>query len=190
MRHRSRVLVVAVGLTAVGAPLLHSASDLMELISGGFTDAQLWLNMAAFVPMPVLLLGIWVVATPRAGIIGLVGALMYGSAFAYFFYTTVYALTHRVSTYEVLWAELGITYTLFGVVMIVGGLLFAYAGLRARWQPRWAITLFAIGVLINLAVGVMPVPDVVQTLGSAVRNAGLMAIGIGLLMSGARRRSR
>lgn len=169
---------LAVGLTAVAAPVLHSISDVLEIAAGGFTDVQLWLNLVAFVPMPLLLGGIWAVQRPRSGRLGLTGAVLYGVAFAYFLYTTVYSLVRHVPDYAALWAEMGSVYTFFGVLMIVGGLLFAGSALRAGWRPRWAVLLFAVGVVVNLVVGVIAVPDVVQTLGSAVRNLGLVAMGV------------
>ncbi len=68
--------------------------------------------------------------------------------------------------------------------MIVGGLMFAYSALCARWLPRAPLLLFAAGLVINLVLALTPAPDILQTVGSAVRNAGLMMVGYAVLNDG------
>src|SRR5262245_37188752 len=92
-------LALAVGITAIAAPALHSLTDALEWYRGGFSPLQLALNYAAFVPMPWLALGLYAVQSPRPGAMGLVGALLYGAAFAYFGHTTLYALHEQIPTY-------------------------------------------------------------------------------------------
>jgi hypothetical protein len=174
-------LSIVVGVAALVAPALHSITDVLEWYYGGFTTAQLWLNYIAFLPMPWLLLGLYSVREPRPGAWGLVGALLYGVAFTYFAHSTLYAITEQVPTYEVLWARLGSLYTVHGGFMVVGGLLFALSVLRAGWRPAWPLTLFAAGITVNLLLALVPAPDILQTIGSAVRNLGLIAMGYGLL---------
>jgi hypothetical protein len=65
--------------------------------------------------------------------------------------------------------------------MIVGGLLFANAALRTSTLPRLAVWLFGTGLLINLALALVPAPDILQTVGTAVRNAGLVGMGHAIL---------
>jgi hypothetical protein len=74
---------LAVGIVAIAAPILHSLSDALEW-RGGFSPLQLWINYVAFVPMPWLLLGIYATHDPKPGAGALIGALLYGAAFAYF----------------------------------------------------------------------------------------------------------
>lgn len=169
-----------VGIAAIAAPALHSATDVLEWCSG-FSNAQLWLNYAAFLPMPWLLLGVYVVHDRDPGAVGLAGAVLYGTAFTYFAHTTLYALTEGVPDYETLWRRLGITYTVHGAAMVAGGLLFSWSGWRARWLPRVGVGLFAAGVLVNFGLALVPAPDIFQTLGSAVRNTGLVVMGCGIL---------
>ncbi len=175
------MLDVLVGLSAVVAPALHIVTDVMEWHHEGFTDAQLWLNLAAFLPMPLLLLGIHSVQVPKPGAAGLLGALLYGVAFAYFTYTTIYALVEHVPTYEELWKRLGVVYTFFGGLMVSGGLLFGWSAYRARWFPRPAVLLFSLGIIVNLVLAILPAPDILQIVGSAMRNLGLMAMGYAIL---------
>jgi hypothetical protein len=154
----------------------------MEWYHQGFTDAQLWINLLAFLPMPLLLLGILVVLEPSPDAAGVLGALLYGTAFAYFTYTTVYALVEQVPTYEALWARLGAVYTFFGGLMVSGGLLFAWSASRAARLPRYAVLLFVVGIVANLVLAILPVPETFQVVGSAMRNLGLMAMGCAILV--------
>jgi hypothetical protein len=175
------VLPFVVGAVALLAPALHTISDVVEWHNGGFTAFQLGLNLVAFLPMPLLLLGLWAVQVPRPGTAGLVGALLYGTAFAYFTWTTLYAMTEHLPTYEALWSRLGGTYTFFGAAMVIGGVLFAVSAMRAGWYPRFAVLVFLAGLVVNLALALLPAPDILQTIGSAMRNLGLMAMGHALL---------
>ncbi len=170
-----------VAIVAILAPALHLLSDVLEWLGGGFSTGQLWLNYIAFLPMPWLLLGIHAVHERKPGSVGLIGALIYGAAFVYFLHTTLFALAEHVPDYAMLWARLGRLYTVHGMLMILGGAMFAWAVWRAGWLPRHAVLLFQAGLLANLVLGLLPVPDILQTLGSAVRNLGLMAMGDAIL---------
>lgn len=183
-RHRT-ALERTVGLAAVLAPALHSVTDLMEWLHGGFSAIQLWLNYLAFLPMAWMLLGLYVVLRPRGHALALAGALLYGVAFTYFAHTTLFALATRAATYEALWDALGTLYTVHGALMVGGGLLFAGAGLHSGWTPRWALGLFAAGLAVNLLLALLPAPDILQTVGSGLRNLGLMGLGWAVLAGGA-----
>jgi len=176
-------LNIAVGIAALVAPALHSLTDVMEWRHSGFSATQLWLNYIAFLPMPWLLLGMYSAHEPRPSIVGLVGALLYGVAFTYFAHTTLYALTEQISTYDALWARLGVLYTVHGSLMVLGGLMFAWSALQVGWLPRGALLLFAAGLIWNFLLALLPAPDILQTIGSAARNAGLMAMGYAILFN-------
>lgn len=174
-------LNIAVGIAAVVAPALHSLTDVMEWRHGGFSTIQLWLNYVAFLPMPWLLLGLYSAHERRPDVVGLVGALLYGVAFTFFAHTTLYALTEQVPTYEVLWSRLGRLYTVHGALMVLGGLMFAWSVLRVGWLPRVGPQLFAAGLICNFLLTLLPVPDLLQTVGSAIRNIGLMVMGYAIM---------
>ena len=93
------------------APSLHTITDAMEWLHGGFSPVQLWLNYLAFLPLPAVLLGLYAAQLPRISRLGLVGSLAYGFAFVYFTHTTLLALTLHTPTYADLWRYLGGTYT-------------------------------------------------------------------------------
>jgi hypothetical protein len=186
-RSRSRgALHVAVGIAAVVAPALHCVSDVLEWMHQGFGDGQLWLTYVAFLPMPWLLLGIYAVHQPRPGVAGLVGAILYGIAFTYFAHTALYALAERIPTYEALWQRLGATYTVHGALMVAGGLSFAWSVLRAGQLPRVSVWLFAAGLGVNLVLALLPAPDILQTVGTAIRSLGLMMMGYAIVSGGMR----
>jgi hypothetical protein len=168
-------------LIAIAAPILHSATDLMELRSDGFTPLQLWLNFAAFLPMPLLLPGICAALDPRPGKLCFAGALLYGVAFVYFMYTTIYAIQKDIPDYTTLWNDLGFPYTVAGGLMVGGGLLFGIGALRSSPLPRIAIWMFLLGIVTNLVIAIVPAPDILQTVGSGIRNAGLVLMGLYIL---------
>jgi hypothetical protein len=174
-------LPVVVGWAAIMAPVLHCITDVMEWHQGGFSPVQLWLNYLAFLPMPWVLLGIYAVRSEELGPSALVGALLYGIAFTYFAHTTLYALQSRSPNYEALWQQLGPMYTAHGAAMVVGGLLFAREALRTTFLPKLAVRLFGAGLLVNLGLALMPAPDILQTVGTVIRNAGLAGMGCALL---------
>ncbi|MBK9214147.1 MAG: hypothetical protein IPM59_00880 [Chloracidobacterium sp.] len=166
-----------VGLGAIVAPTLHSITDLMEWLQGGFSPVQLWLNYFAFLLVPAVLVGLYAVQRPRIGRMGLVGSLLYGFSFIYFAHSTLHALEAGVQTYEGLWAELGWLYSLHGAAMILGGVLFGSAALKASVFPRWTVWLFLLGLGLNLLFAVIPLAEIFQTLGTTVRNIGLVGMG-------------
>ncbi|MGE0640810.1 MAG: hypothetical protein AB7G12_16515 [Thermoanaerobaculia bacterium] len=177
-------LALVTGIAAAGAPALHLLTDVLEWIGGGFSPAQLWLNYVAFVPMSWLLLAIHLVRRPRsraADRAGIAGALLYGAAFTYFAFTTLYAIVERLPDYATLWHRLGSIYTVHGGLMVAGGLLFGGAALRARTLPKTAVALFLAGIVTNLVLAFLPAPEILQTAGSTLRNLGLIAIGVAIL---------
>jgi hypothetical protein len=178
-----RSLKTVIAIVAIVAPALHLLSDMMEWFAG-FSPAQLWINYAAFVLMPFMIVGLYAVQRPRIGWSGLAGAVLYGISFIYFTHTTLYAIEGSVADYETLWNKLGVVYTIHGGLMIAGGLLFGLSSLKAKILPRWAVILFLAGIVMNLILGLLPLPDILQTIGSALRNFGLMGMGMGLLMNG------
>lgn len=169
------------GGAALVAPVLHLVSDVMEWRQQGFSEPQLWINLIAFLPMPFLLATLVAWQKSRNDRTGWWGAGLYGMAFAYFLYTTVYAIHAHVPTYEQLWAVLGWPYTAAGAAMVLGGLLFSISAWRTRQLPRIAVAFFLAGILTNLAIALLPVPDILQILGSGLRSIGLMMMGYSIL---------
>lgn len=170
--------LVAIG--AITAPALHSFTDLLEL-AGAFSPLQLWLNYVAFVSLPFVMLGLHAKQRPRAGILSLAGALCYGASFVYFAGTTTYAIVRQVPDYATLLSELGTTYTVHGGLMVVGGILFGTAVIRARVLPVWAGCALIAGVTVNLVVALGATAPLGHLAGTLIRNVALMGMGVSLL---------
>ncbi len=168
-------------ITAIIAPTLHTLSDLLEWSNSGFSQIQLLINYAGFLPIPFLMLGLYAMQRPYIGWPGLLGSVLYGVAFIYFIHTTLFALERSVPNYEFLLEKLGGAYTLHGGLMVIGGLRFGLASLQARVLARGAVSLFVIGIWLNFGIAFLPLPDIFQILGSLVRNVGLIAIGIAMM---------
>lgn len=177
----TKTLCWITALTAITALTLHLTSDVLEWSSGGFSRVQLLINYAGFLPMPFLMIGLFAIQRPKVGWIGLTGAILYGIAFIYFIHTTLLALEESFPNYEMLWQKLGAVYTFHGGLMVVGGLLFGFSALKTGVLWQKGIILFIFGLLLNLSITFLPLPDIFQTIGSSIRNLGLIGIGFGLL---------
>jgi hypothetical protein len=167
-------------LGAIVAPSLHTLTDIMEWVDGGFSPTQLWLNYFAFLPLPAVMLGLYAAQRPHISSIGLGGALGYGFAFIYFTHTTLLALAAGMHDYSQLWGELGRAYTVHGGLMIISGIAFGGATLEARFLPSWTAWSFLAGICFNLILGLLPAPEIYQTLGTFLRNVGLVGMGCAL----------
>lgn len=172
-----------IGIGAIVAPGVHTLTDIAEWIAGGFSTPQLWANYFAFIMMPFLMIGLYAVQRSKIGVLGLIGSVLYGASFVYFAHTTLYALTEHVQDYETLWERLGNLYTMHGLLMILGGTAFGVATYRGSVFPRWTPVVFLAGVVLNLVLTLVAAPDLFQTLGSALRNLGLIGMGAYLVRS-------
>jgi len=82
-----------VGIAAIVFPILHSITDGMEWLQGGFSALQLLAELSSL-PTDASN-NAWPLrpSAPPDWQVGLIGALLYGFAFVYFAFTTLYALT-------------------------------------------------------------------------------------------------
>ena len=64
-----------------------------------------------------------------------------------------------------------------GILMILGGIAFGVATYRASVFPRWMSVVFLAGIVLNLVLALVAAPELFQTLGSALRNLGLIGMG-------------
>jgi hypothetical protein len=179
----TKTLYWVIAIMAIIAPGLHLVSDVLEWAGGGFSRFQLLINYMGFLPMPFLMIGLYAVQRPQIGWVGLLGSVLYAVAFIYFTHTTLYAIEESIPDYETLWSRLGGVYTFHGGLMVVGGALLGLSALQAKVLWRGAVSLFLIGIALNLVLNLLPLPEILQTLGNTVRNVGLMGIGFGLMRS-------
>ncbi|MCW2750324.1 MAG: conserved rane protein of unknown function [Aeromicrobium sp.] len=172
-------LAVLVGVVAVAFSMLYLVSDVIELAQGGFSTLQLALTYAAEAAIPLFVVGLFVVQRPRIGALGLVGAVTYAYTFVFFTSTVVYALVNDTHTWSELTTQLGAWMTIHSVLMVVAGVVFGAAVIRAQVLPRWTgITLIVGMVLMAVTVSL---PDVTQTLSAAVRDLAFAGMGASVL---------
>ena len=168
-----------IGAVAVVFSLLYLASDVIELLQGGFSTPQLALTYAAEVAIPFFVLGLYVVQRPRIGRIGLIGALAYAYAFVFFTSTVVDALVDHTSDWSALSDRFGAWIAIHSVVMVVSGVMFGVATIRARVLPRWTGMTLILGMLLMTVATALP--DGAQTAAAGVRDLAFAGMGASLL---------
>lgn len=172
-------IAVPVGLVAVLFSALYLISDLMELGQDGFSTPQLLATYAAEAAIPLFVLGLYAVQRPQSGRLGLASAAVYAYTFVYFTSTVTYALIERTNDWQALEQRLGVWITIHSVLMIVAGIGFGIAVIRARVLPRWTgMTLIAGMLLMAVTVSL---PAAAQTASAGVRDLAFAAMGAVLL---------
>lgn len=151
-----RWLSVAVGTAAIVSSLVYLASDVLETVQRGFSTERLTLTYLAEATIPLFVLGLWAAQRPRIGRLGLVGAATYAYVYVFFTSTVVYALVVPVRDYAAVTAAFGAWMVVHGVVMVVGGVAFGVAVVRAGVLPRWTGLCLAIGVVLVAAASGLP----------------------------------
>jgi hypothetical protein len=172
-------LAVLIGVGAVAFSILYFLSDLIELVQGGYSTPQLALTYAAEAAIPLFVLGLFAMQRPQIGALGLVGAVTYAYTFVFFSSTVLYALVNHTHDWNALETQLGPWITVHSVLMVLAGITFGTAVIRAHVLPRWTgITLIAGMVLM---VGTVSLPDVTQTMSATVRDLAWAGMGAALL---------
>ena len=72
-------------------------------------------------------------------------------------------------------------YTVNGAVMIAGGAAFGIGTYRAGQFASWTSLVFTAGIGLNFLLALLNAPEQLQTVGSLVRNMGLIGMGLELL---------
>jgi hypothetical protein len=168
-----------VGLTALAFSALYLVSDIIEALQGGFSGGQLGLTLIAEAAIPVFVIGLYLVQRPQIGRLGQLSAAAYAYSYVFFTGTVVYALIDGTSDYTALSHDLQPWMTIHGAVMVLAGLGFGVAVIRAKILPRWtAIALMAGVVLVALS---QTLPEGPQVLAAATRDLGFAGMGAALL---------
>lgn len=171
-----------IGASALGFSVLYLLTDLAEAIQGGFSTWQLAATLAAEAAVPFFVIGLWLLQRPRIGKLGAVGAFAYAYCYLFFCWTVVYALAEGTASFDDLSGELGPWMTLHGAIMLLAGLAFGYAVLKAGVLPRWTALALMVGVV--LVVATRGAPEGAQILAVAIRDLGFAAMGAVLLFRG------
>ena len=128
-------LAVLVGLSAIGFSAVYLASDILEVGQGHFSTFRLALTYAGEAAIPFFVLGLYAQQRPRIGRLGLFGAVAYAYSYVFFTSTVVYALVAHTPDYQAVTEAFGSWMVVHGVVMVIGGVAFGIAVLRARIFP-------------------------------------------------------
>jgi hypothetical protein len=172
-------LRVPVGATALVFSVAYFLSDAIEAAQGGFSTGQLVLTLIAEAAIPFFVVGLYLVQRPRIGSFGAWGAAGYAIAYAFFTWTVIYPLIHDVPDFEALSDVFGIWMFLGGAFMVVAGLAFGWATLRAEVLPRWSAISLMVGVVLVAAS--QGAPEGLQLLAAGIRDLGFAAMGASLL---------
>jgi hypothetical protein len=171
-----------VGLSALVFSTLYLLSDVIEAIQGGFSSSQLWVTLVAEAAIPVFVVGLYIVQRPQIGRLGRISALAYAYSYVFFTGTVVYPLVNATPDYKATTNDLGASMTIHGAIMVLAGLAFGCAVIRARVLPRWtAIALMAGVVLVAISQGM---PEGAQVVAAGVRDLGFAGMGAALLRTG------
>jgi hypothetical protein len=180
-------VVLVIGVAAVAFSALYLLSDVIELAQGGFSTAQLVLTYISEAAIPLFVIGIYAAQRPSIGRFGLLGAVGYAYTFVFFTSTVVFALVQHTSDWNALKNQMGGWIAVHSVLMVVTGLVFGYAVVRAGVLPRWTGALLMFGMLSMVAAAALP--DVVQTVAAGMRDIAFAGMGAALLGVARRERS-
>jgi hypothetical protein len=140
-----------VGWAAVGFSLLYWVSDLTEIVQGDFSTTRLVLTYAGEAAIPLFVLGLYAAQRPRIGRLGMFGAVAYAYSYVFFTCTVMYALVAGTPDYRALSDVFGVWMTVHGAVLVLGGLTFGIAVIRAADLPRWTGVCLMVGVVFVAA---------------------------------------
>lgn len=168
-----------VGLSAVGFSAIYFLADLIELAQGGFSPVQLVLTYAAEAALPLFVLGLYAVQRPHIGGLGLFGAVGYAYTYVYFTGIVTYSLVEGTPDWTALNAAMGAWLIVHGGLMVVAGICFGVAVVRAGVFPHW--TGYALAAGVALVAVTNGLPDPVRTVAAGVRAAAFIGMGVAAL---------
>ena len=172
-------VAVVVGGAAIAFSVLYLLSDVIELAQGGFSTPQLALTYAAEAAIPLFVLGLFAVQRPRIGALGFLGAVTYAYTFVFFTSTVVYALVNHTRDWNALTTQLGAWVTVHSVLMVLAGIMFGAAVIRARVLPRWTGITLIVGMVLMAVTA--DLPNVIAAMSASVRDLAFVGMGAALL---------
>jgi hypothetical protein len=172
-------LPTLVGLAAVVFSAVYLISDVLEVAQGGFSTARLLLTFAGEAALPLFVIGLYAVQRPRIGVLGLSGVTAYAYSYVFFTSTVVFALFAGSPDYRSLSDAFAAWMTVHGIVMLLGGLAFGLAVVRARVLPSWTGICLMVGVVLVVAASGMP--NIARAVAQAVPAAAFIGMGWALL---------
>ncbi len=174
---RPRSLSVAIGLAAIVFSAVYLLSDVLEVVQGDFSTLRLSLTYAGEAAIPLFVPALYAAQRPRMGVLGLAGALAY--AYVFFTSTVVYALVAGTRNYHDLSDVFGAWMVVHGVVLVLGGVAFGLAVVRAGVLPRWTGLCLMLGVV--LVVSASSGSNLARTVAAALPAASFAGMGWALV---------
>ena len=172
-------LARVMGLAAVVFSGIYFLSDVIETIQGGFSDLQLVLTLIGEAAIPFFVIGLYAVQRPQIGRLGLISAIAYAYSFVFFTGTVVYAIVNSTTDYSALTGDVGASMTVHGAIMVVAGIGFGLAVIRAGVLPSWTGVALAAGVVAVAAT--QAAPPAAQLVAAGIRAAAFVGMGCALL---------
>jgi hypothetical protein len=177
--HTRMALPLLIGLAAVVFSAVYVISDLIEVAQGDFSTFRLSLTFVAEAAIPLFVIGLYAVQRPRIGRLGLFGATAFAYSYVFFTGTVLYALIAGTQNYHALTKVFGPWMTVHGLIMLVGGLAFGLAVVRAKVLPRWTGVCLMVGVVLVAAASGLP--NIARTLAEAVLAGAFSGMGFTLV---------
>lgn len=171
-------LVTLVAVAAVVFPIVYFVADLVEVAQGNFSTARLALAFIGESAIPLFVVGLYAVQRPHIGRLGY-GAFAYAYSFVFFTGTVVYALAAGSRNWKAVTDVFGGWFTVFGVIMVLGGIAFGLAVVKTARLPRWTGLCLIVGVVLVAAAAGMS--NAVRTVAAAAPDAAFIGMGVTLL---------
>jgi hypothetical protein len=173
-------LSIPVGLAAIGFSVIYLASDGLEVGQGGdFSTSRLVLTYLGEAAIPLFVLGLYAVQRPRIGRLGLAGAVGYAYSYVFFTSTVVFALVAHTPNYQGVRKAFGAWMVVHGLIMLIGGVSFGIAVVRAQVLPRWTGGCLVVGVVLVTAASGFPV--LTRSAAETITAAAFIGMGLALL---------
>ncbi len=172
------------GLATVVFSGLYVVSDVIEAAQGGFSGLQLILTLVGEAAIPFFVVGLYVVQRPQMARLGLFSAIAYAYSYVFFSGTVIYAMMNGTRDYAALTDKLGASMTIHGAIMVIAGIGFGLAVIRAGVLPRRTGVALALGVVAVAATQTAPAG--VQLVAAVLRAAAFAGMGIALTARGHR----
>jgi hypothetical protein len=153
-------------------------SDVIEAAQDGFSTGQLVLTLICEALIPFLVLGIYAAQRPAIGRLGRWSAFAYAAAYVVFTGSVVYALVKDTPDYDSLSDALGLWMIVPGILMLLSGIGFGVAVVRAGVLPAWTGWALAAGVV--LVVATQGAPEIPSVIAAGVRAAAWAGMGYAL----------
>ncbi len=170
------------GAAALTFSLLYFLTDVVEAAQDGFSDWQLVLTLIAEAAVPFFVWGLYRCQRPRIGRLGRWSAAAYALVYLVFTGTVVYALANSSPDYDALSDDIGLWLTVPGILMVLSGIGFGVAVVRAGVLPAWTGWLLAVGVVFVAAT--QDAGQGGQLVAAGARAAAFAGMGAALLASG------